>query len=716
VPTSLDEHGHDTELARLLHARGLVDVPTLQRALEATRRDREKGGWTLARALVHHGVLSEHEMAARLGELGRRRSGDEPLRASLGSGTHASLAPPEPRLATDTLAGAAAAEGAAGWKKGMRIGDLRLVDMLGKGGMGIVYLAENVKTGARSAVKTIPENAPPELIERLKREGEAQASVDAHPNVVRVHALGSAFGRLYLVMDLVKGGTLEQRIRKGALPSAEAARIVRDLAQGLAFMHSKGVLHRDLKPSNVMFDEEGTPKLVDFGLALVGSATRLTMTGELLGTPAYMAPEQALAQRDRLGPWTDVYGLGGILYAALTGYSPYSGDTSVQVVEKLLKEPVVAPRARRAEIPPSLEAICLGALAKEPKDRPSPTALARSLDAWLEEASAPTTRPVSHLAKVLVGLALASVAGVALLVALPRRGAKAPLAPVAPVVTQASAPAPPPRVVPVSLVWKWPDALRIQITANLRIEREIPIPFAFVATRRFVFDLKPTGTTDEGRVSVSATLEAFEVHFRTEAEIPPNVEGQVREMVKPIDFDSEKPDDPENPFREAIGKSFTFDMDRTGAITAVKGSQALAWAVLQKVDEEKRMRFFIPEFSTEDSTKVVLDTLLHVVAEEGALPGGHWIVERHELPIVGRQMRERAPLNLSARVESKDESGGRASFKWSASGKVDGHERKLDGTASWQGGRIARSEQKDDVVSNDGRSHLVYELEELPAK
>jgi len=228
--------------------------------------------------------------------------------------------------------------------------------------------------------------------------------------------------------------------------------------------------------------------------------------------------------------------------------------------------------------------------------------------------------------------------------------------------------------------------------------------------------LKPTGVVEGGRISVNATVEAFEVHFHTEGDIPP-VEGPIAEMLKPLDFDSDKPEDPDSPFREAIGKSFTFETDpHSGAITALKGAQAISWAVVQKVEDEKRMRYFIPELTTDGSMKTVLDTLLHL-SDEGSVPGGHWNVERHELPIFGpRGQRDHPPLDLTARVETKDEGSGRASFKWSATGRLEGRERKLEGTASWEGGRIVRSEQKDDLSSHEGRPHMVYKLEELPAK
>src|SRR5690606_8660426 len=153
----------------------------------------------------------------------------------------------------------------------------------------------------------------------FRREGRAQAAADAHPNVVRVHASEEQDGVLYLAMDLAAGGDLARRIARGPLPPPEAARLVRDLARGLAPVPAAGVLHRDIKPENVLFDEQGTPKLVDFGLAHVAGEATLTRSNAFLGTPAAMAPEQAAGTPREVDERTDVYGLGVVLYQCLTG-------------------------------------------------------------------------------------------------------------------------------------------------------------------------------------------------------------------------------------------------------------------------------------------------------------------------------------------------------------------------------------------------------------
>jgi len=264
--------------------------------------------------------------------------------------------------------------------------------------MGVVYVADHTEVrGVRRALKCLAPGAPAEFQERFVREGETQARSDAHPNVVRVHEAAEAGGRRYLVMELACGGDLSARLRGGPLPPEEAARIVRDLARGLSHVHARGILHRDLKPANVLFDERGTPKLVDFGLARVDRSS-LTGAGDVLGTPVYMAPEQA--QGDPVDERTDVYGLGGVLYHALTGRPPFLGKSAVSVLSAVLSKAPAPPSAAVPGLDPALERIVLRALAKDPGDRqPTAAALADALEAWLvgEPAAAEARRPPAAL-------------------------------------------------------------------------------------------------------------------------------------------------------------------------------------------------------------------------------------------------------------------------------------------------------------------------------
>ena len=267
--------------------------------------------------------------------------------------------------------------GGVGWTPGATVGAYRLLETLGAGGAGAVWRAEELSTGAQRALKVMLD-VDPESVVRFEREAQTLARLE-HANVAKVHTAGEAFGRRYLVLDLATGGDLEARLRDhGALDPDEALRLLRDLCAGLAHVHAQGVLHRDLKPSNVIFADDGRPQLADFGLSRSVDSRSLTATGAILGTPSYMAPEQANGQP--ADERSDVYGLGGVLYAALTGQAPFRGDGTATLYAVLSKPPT-PPRQLNPAIPSHLERVCLKALAKDPGDRyPTVRALAEALD------------------------------------------------------------------------------------------------------------------------------------------------------------------------------------------------------------------------------------------------------------------------------------------------------------------------------------------------
>ncbi len=302
------------------------------------------------------------------------------------------------------------------WELGSCVANYRLVEKLGQGAMGVVFLTEHVHTGGRYALKTLSYQADEDLRERFLREGQAQALVDSHPNIVRVHSAGEAGGNLYLVMDLAAGGDLHNRLRHGPLPPLEAAAVVAALARGLAHTHAHGVLHRDLKPANVLFDDVGTPMLVDFGLARVaGESSSLTRTGDVLGTPAYMGPEQATGLRGEVDERSDVYGLGAILYHCLTGRQPFAGTSTIEVLSYVLTENPKPPRSIVKGVPKDLEGVCLRALAKAPGDRQqSAQELADELQAVLDEASRAAAGTSKELKKPKKALALGPLIAVSL--------------------------------------------------------------------------------------------------------------------------------------------------------------------------------------------------------------------------------------------------------------------------------------------------------------
>ncbi|MBX3470123.1 MAG: serine/threonine protein kinase, partial [Planctomycetes bacterium] len=269
---------------------------------------------------------------------------------------------------------------------GERIGRFVVRGVLGRGAAGVVVRALDPASGREVAIKVL---APLVGARNARFETEVAALRRLeHPHIVRVHEAGVHHGRPFLVVDLVAGGrTLEHRLEaEGPLPPAEAAALARSLALAVHHVHGRGVLHRDLKPANVLLTPDGVPLLTDFGLAkdLLDEGAGPSQTGQSLGTPGYWAPEQAVGDRRRLGPATDVYGLGALLYALLTGRPPFVGESFVQVLTRTVDDAPVPPSRLRPVVPRALERICLRCLAKDPARRyPSAQALARDLDRFL---------------------------------------------------------------------------------------------------------------------------------------------------------------------------------------------------------------------------------------------------------------------------------------------------------------------------------------------
>jgi serine/threonine-protein kinase len=265
-------------------------------------------------------------------------------------------------------------------------GEYELIEEIARGGMGVVYKARHRDLKRQVALKMILSGsmASSQERERFRREAELAANLD-HPNIVPIYEVGESDGLPYFSMKLVDGGSLA----KGAAPfrddPAAAARLVSTLARALHYAHEQRFLHCDLKPSNVLLDRQGRPYLTDFGLARrTGVESSLSISGAILGTPSYMAPEQATGSRAGLGPATDVYGLGAILYELLTGRPPFRAATIMETVVQVLERDPVPPRDLHPSVPRALESICLKCLEKSPRDRyQSARALADELDNYL---------------------------------------------------------------------------------------------------------------------------------------------------------------------------------------------------------------------------------------------------------------------------------------------------------------------------------------------
>jgi serine/threonine-protein kinase len=301
----------------------------------------------------------------------------------------------------DFLAGPAPAQ--SGPSASGVVGPYRLLERLGAGAMGVVFKAVDVRLNRVLAVKFLRCGplVSPELLHRFRVEAAAVARLE-HAHIVRLYEyeFSEANGGPFFSMEYVAGGTLARKLAAGALPPREAAELLGRLARAVHYAHERGVIHRDIKPANVLLAADGTPKLGDFGLAkLADAAEGCTQTEQVLGTPAYMSPEQARGEARAVTPAADVYSLGAVLYQALTGVPPFQGTQS-RVREAIIAEPPVAPRRRRPELSAVLEAICLKCLEKEPRRRyPSAEELADDLDNWL--ARRPTkARPPRWPAKV----------------------------------------------------------------------------------------------------------------------------------------------------------------------------------------------------------------------------------------------------------------------------------------------------------------------------
>ena len=296
-----------------------------------------------------------------------------------------------------------------------RIGPYQLERELGRGGMGVVYQALDTRLGRRVALKqTLAGSADGEALLRFGREAELLARV-RHRNVIEVHELGRSEAGPYLVTELIEGESLAERLRRGPLPPAEAVAVVSGAAAGVAALHAVGIVHRDLKPENVLLREGVTPVLLDFGLARELDARSLTETGALLGTPAYMAPEQALGEK-ALGPSADIYALGALLYACLHGRPPFEGGSALATLSL-----VVQAQARWAPtLPGGLVAIGQALMARDPAERaPRAGALGDALAAALSE-EGPRSWPLARLLPALPALALLALLALGLASSWPR--------------------------------------------------------------------------------------------------------------------------------------------------------------------------------------------------------------------------------------------------------------------------------------------------------
>ena len=242
---------------------------------------------------------------------------------------------------------------------------------LGRGGMGVVYHARQIKLNRPCALKMIlaGAHASPDALLRFMAEAETVARLE-HPNVVRIHHIGEADGLPFFELEYLAGGGLDQRLDGTPWQADQAARLVEAIARGIAVAHRQGIIHRDLKPSNVLLTVDGMPKVTDFGLAkTLGLDTELTLTQYILGSPSYMAPEQAEGRARQVGPAADVYALGAILYELVTGRPPFKAATALETLEQVRSSLPVPLGRLQPSLNRDLETVCLKCLEKDPTRR-----------------------------------------------------------------------------------------------------------------------------------------------------------------------------------------------------------------------------------------------------------------------------------------------------------------------------------------------------------
>jgi serine/threonine protein kinase len=341
--------------------------------------DNDARGGEIDRAalLVRYAPVAA-ELEAFFADHDRMRRVALPLRELLRAASSAAASD----VTLDWRALSAGTEGAEQRGAGQQVGRYQLLGELGRGGMGVVYKARDLKLHRTVALKMMPAGrfASSEDLQRFRNEARLAAGL-THPGIVPIYEADQWEGLPYFAMAFVEGAHLADRIQAGPLSAQVAARLLKKIAAAVAYAHSQGVIHRDLKPANILLasstesgapaeGDEPEPAITDFGLAWRRDLDeRLTTTGQVLGTPAYMSPEQASGRRREIGESTDIYALGAILYAMLTGHPPFQAESPVEVILQVLENDPPPPRRLNPSVPRELEAICLKCLEKSAQHR-----------------------------------------------------------------------------------------------------------------------------------------------------------------------------------------------------------------------------------------------------------------------------------------------------------------------------------------------------------
>jgi tRNA A-37 threonylcarbamoyl transferase component Bud32 len=318
-------------------------------------------------------VAAHPDLAGDLQSFFRNRDAVEHLAVPLKAAADAATLTGPPQLPADapTVTGPPEMASPSASNVVRYFGNYELLDEIARGGMGVVYKARQVNLNRIVALKMIlaGQLANDSDVKRFYAEAEAAANLD-HPGIVPIFEIGQHEGQHYFSMAFIQGQSLAKKVADGPFPPREAAELVRKIAEAVEYAHQKGIIHRDLKPANVLLDGSGQPKVTDFGLAKQTKGdSGLTGTGQILGTPSYMPPEQAAGKIDLIGPQADVYSLGAILYCLLTGRPPFQAANPMDTLLQVLDDEPVSPRQLNAQIPRDLETICLKCVSKEAEKR-----------------------------------------------------------------------------------------------------------------------------------------------------------------------------------------------------------------------------------------------------------------------------------------------------------------------------------------------------------
>lgn len=282
-----------------------------------------------------------------------------------------------------------------------RFGDYELLEEIARGGMGVVYKARQVSLNRTVAVKMIlaGQLAGAAEVQRFRAEAEAAANLN-HPNILAIHEIGQQEGHHFFSMDYVEGQNLAEFVGQKPLPPNQAAKFLKVIAEAIQYAHERGILHRDLKPSNILIDHSGQPRVTDFGLAKrMKGDSDLTISGQVLGSPNFMPPEQAAGKRSKVGPHSDIYALGAVMFYMLTARPPFAAESMTETLQLVVTTEPPSPRLLNPSVPRDLETICLKCLSKEPERRyKSAQELAEDLGRFLK-AEPVHARPVGATEK-----------------------------------------------------------------------------------------------------------------------------------------------------------------------------------------------------------------------------------------------------------------------------------------------------------------------------